>query len=114
MYTYINIHIDRYATHVHVSLFANWICACTSTSRTSCISKFVENMLDNRSGKPIRPDDVLNVVPPDSEKDNDDRVATKIGKFGNGLASTGLVSLVMMVIDQISDERQPRLAGMAQ
>ena len=58
-------------------------------------------VVENRSGLPFRVQDLLNIVQPDSEKESDDTVQVKIGKFGTGLTSTGIISLQMRVMREM-------------
>ena len=42
----------------------------------------------NSTGMPFRIKDVMHLVQPDSDKDEDARVVQKVGQFGAGLVST--------------------------
>lgn len=66
-------------------------------------------VFENLSGLPFRLEDLANVVQPMSDKREDDRVEVKVGQFGTGLVSVGIVSLEVGLV--FSDESKGLLSG---
>ncbi len=51
-------------------------------------NKKIVSLTFNSTGMPFRIKDVIHLVQPDSDKNEDDRVVQKVGQFDSGLVST--------------------------
>lgn len=74
-----------------------------------CLEIDDANLVFKHNGRPFSIQDVLNLISPDSGKDNDELKKENIGKFGSGLVSTHILSSEIKVKGAFKSENEDKL-----